>query len=73
MKAYPTDERGQLDAGAHVDTTKPCCARIDHTNVSRFESPTTWCSLPSNHTGQHSGPLPAVLGTNTYDKGKRRG
>lgn len=40
---------------------KPCLARIDHENVSRFETSVTWCTQPDGHEGQCSGPLPTIL------------
>lgn len=40
---------------------KPCLKRINHANVSRFETSTTWCLQPDGHDGQCSGPLPSIL------------
>lgn len=53
---------GSGSADAHVEAPpKPCCERIDHTNELAIGLPSTWCSLPAGHKGQHSGPLPRAL------------
>jgi hypothetical protein len=41
-----------------------CARRIDHENVSRFETKVTWCTQADGHAGQCSGPLPSILETN---------
>lgn len=71
-KHYPRTERSDLDA--HVDApAKPCAKRINHENLSRFETSITWCSQPDGHAGQCSGPLPSVLPPNdTGPKGATR-
>lgn len=60
-RAYDADPLGQLDAGTHEPIEKGCLKRIDHENVSRFETSVTWCTLPQGHDGQCSGPLPTIL------------
>jgi hypothetical protein len=62
----PTDERGKFDAAIDEASrpSKPCAKRINHENVSRFETSVTWCMLPDHHDGQCSGPLPTILPPN---------
>lgn len=60
-KKYPTNLDGLNDAGVTWDQTKSCCKRINHENVSRFETSVTWCTLPEGHDGQCSGPLPSII------------
>lgn len=62
-KHYPTVDAGTLDAGVESRTRpkKPCCRRIDHTDVSRFESSIGWCKLEEGHLGQCTAELPHVI------------
>lgn len=61
-KRFPTDPRGNLDVAAGADVNRrACCRRINHENVSRFETSVTWCTLDEGHEGQCSGPLPSIV------------
>lgn len=65
-KHYPTDLDGKDDAGrlAPYREPKPCAKRIDHANEVLPGAAVTWCTLPSYHSGQCSGPTPRVLEPN---------
>lgn len=74
-KHYPTDPRGFED---HVDfvPAKPCARRITHERAAdpALHTAITWCTLPSDHDGQCSGPPPRVIPTDDLGPGytKRR-
>jgi hypothetical protein len=59
-KHYPTDERGQLDAGAIEREPKPCAKRVTHGHELAV-SPVTWCTHPEGHGGPCFGPVPWPL------------
>ena len=58
-----TNGHGKLDLGAERETRpdKPCCKRITHEGVCKFETSITWCTEPEGHAGQCSGPLPTII------------
>lgn len=62
------------DFGAELADPKPCCKRITHENVSKYETSITWCTLDDKHDGQCSGPLPTILESDDLGPGanKRR-
>lgn len=45
---YPTDENGQLDAGAGRDAAKPCAQRCK----DRYGND-DWCCAVDGHAGEH--------------------
>lgn len=67
-KHYPTDTRGELDAGADRERhVKPCANRIEHANeLEGAIRAATWCSLAGGHVGQCSGPVPRVIASNDF-------
>lgn len=52
-----------LDAGGAEETRedKPCCKRIMHEGVSRFETTMTWCTKIEGHPGECEGPPPSII------------
>jgi hypothetical protein len=64
--AFPRNQaiRG-VDAGARPQFPLPCAKRLNHYRTI------TWCSLPTAHEGECSGPQPRALEINTKPKGMR--
>jgi hypothetical protein len=59
------------DAGfeSELREAKPCCKRITHEGVSRFETAITWCLKPNGHLDPCEGPEPTVIDNS---RGRRR-
>lgn len=75
-KNYPTDPRGQVDEGAESERRwpKPCCKRINHENMLGVGAgAVTWCTQPTGHKGQCSGPIPRDLPPSDYAAMRLRG
>lgn len=75
-KHYPTDPRGQTDAGMARETRwpKPCSKRIDHTNmIGTAPNAITWCTQPEGHKGQCSGSIPRSIPPSPYAALRLRG
>lgn len=60
-RAFPTDDLGQLDAGALESEPKPCCRRINWFDPSTKARMVTWCTRDHGHDGGCIGKPPRVV------------